>query len=192
MPDPAALSAVAATSFGLVFLAEMGDKSQLVCMTLAARHRHWPVLSGASAAFVVLNALAVTVGAGLAHWIPERALAVVVAALFAVFGIASLRSGDDDEDEIREKGGHGVLLTTFLMILLAETGDKTQIAVAGLASTLPAFPVWAGSTAALLVTSALGVLAGTRLLRRIPLRRLRQSSGVFFLVLAALALGRAV
>ena len=197
MPEPgsfsmAGWSAAAATSFGMVFLAEMGDKSQLVCMTLAARHRHRPVFGGAAAAFVVLNALAVTVGAGLAHWVPERALVVAVALLFAGFGIASLRAGDDDEEAIREQGGHGIFVTTFLMILLAEMGDKTQIAVAGLASTRPALPVWTGSTAALLLTSALGVVAGRQFLRRIPLRRLRQMSGAFFLVLAALALSRAV
>ena len=63
------------TPFGLVFLAELGDKSQLVCMTLAARHRHWPVLAGATVAFAILNSLAVIFGAGLSHWVPERVLA---------------------------------------------------------------------------------------------------------------------
>jgi hypothetical protein len=62
----------AATTFGVIFLAELGDKSQLVCMTLAARHRRWPVLIGAVAAFVVLNSLAVVFGVGLSQWIPER------------------------------------------------------------------------------------------------------------------------
>jgi putative Ca2+/H+ antiporter (TMEM165/GDT1 family) len=65
-------------------------------------------------------------------------------------------------------------------------GDKTQLAVAGMAGTLPAMPVWIGATLALVTTSALGVLVGRKLLRRIPLRRLRQISGVFFLILAGL------
>jgi putative Ca2+/H+ antiporter (TMEM165/GDT1 family) len=70
------------------------------------------------------------------------------------------------------------------MIFLAEMGDKTQLAVAGLAGTQPAVPVWLGAT------SALGVLAGRKLLTRIHLHRLHQVSGVFFLVLAAFALTR--
>ena len=177
------------TPFGLVFLAELGDKSQLVCMTLAARHRHWPVLAGATAAFLILNSLAVVFGAGLAHWVPDRILAAAVAILFAVYGILLLRSRDGNEDEeIRERSGHGIFVTTFLMIFLAEMGDKTQIAVAGLASTLPATAVWVGATLALFATSAIGVVAGRKLLRRIPLRRLHQISGVFFLLVAAFAL----
>ena len=179
----------AATTFGLIFLAEIGDKSQLVCMALAARHHHRPVLAGAIAAFVVLNILAVVFGAGLAHWVPERILAAAVAVLFAVFGILSLRAQEQDGGEqIKERSGHGVFATTFLMLFLAEMGDKTQLAVAGMAGTLPAIPVWIGATLALATTSALGILVGRKLLRRIPLHRLHQISGVFFLILAAFAL----
>lgn len=177
------------TPFGLVFLAELGDKSQLVCMTLAARHRHWPVLIGAAAAFLLLNTLAVVFGAGLSHWVPERVVAAAVAILFAVFGILSLMAKEEDGDEdIVEGSGHGIFATTFLMIFLAEMGDKTQIAVAGMASTLPVIPVWIGATLALFTTSALGVVAGRKLLTRIPLHRLHQISGIFFLILAAFAL----
>jgi putative Ca2+/H+ antiporter (TMEM165/GDT1 family) len=181
----------AATTFGLIFLAEIGDKSQLVCMALAARHRHWPVLAGAIVAFVVLNLLAVVFGAGLAHWVPERILAAVVAILFAVFGILALRAEEEDDcEEVKARSGHGIFATTFLMIFLAEMGDKTQLAVAGMAGTLPAVPVWIGATLALGTTSALGVLVGRKLLRRIPMHRLHQISGVFFLLLAAFALTR--
>jgi len=179
----------AATTFGLIFLAEIGDKSQLVCMALAARHHHRPVLAGAIAAFVVLNILAVVFGAGLAHWVPERILAAAVAVLFAVFGILSLRAQEEDGGEqIKERSGHGVFATTFGLIFLAEIGDKTQLAVAGMAGTLPAIAVWIGATLALATTSALGIVVGRKLLRRIPLHRLHQISGVFFLVLAAFAL----
>ena len=177
------------TPFGLVFLAELGDKSQLVCMTLAARHRHWPVLAGAMVAFAILNTLAVVFGAGLSHWVPERVLAAVVALLFAIFGILSLRAKEEEgEEDVTERSGHGVFVMAFLMIFLAEMGDKTQIAVAGMASTLPVIPVWIGATVALFTTSALGVVAGRKLLRRSPIHRLHQISGVFFLILAAFAL----
>lgn len=160
-------------------------------MTLGARHSHWPVLIGAIAAFVLLNTLAVVFGAGLAQWLPKRVLAGLVALVFGLFGILSLRAAPEDEDTpVKPLGHHGVVLTTFLMLLLAEMGDKTQLAVAGLAVTHPPLPVWLGATAALSATSALGVLVGCKLLNRIPIHRLHQASGVFFLVLAGVALTR--
>ncbi len=176
------------SSFGLIFLAEIGDKSQLVCMTLAARHRYLPVLLGAITAFLILNTLAVVFGVGLATWIPEYVLAMVVAILFATFGIKSLRMKEDEDDcEAIEKTGHSIFISTFLMLFLAEMGDKTQLAVAGLSATLSPFAVWIGASVALIFTSALGVLLGASLLRRIPIHRLHQISGIFFLVVAAFA-----
>jgi putative Ca2+/H+ antiporter (TMEM165/GDT1 family) len=185
---------VGLTTFGLILLAEMGDKSQLVCMTLAARHRYGPVLAGATAAFVVLNTLAVAFGAGLAQWIPERILAGGVALLFGVYGLLALRNSRDSDDgeEVVEKGTRSVFASTFLLLLLAEMGDKTQIAVAGMAGTLPPIPVWVGATLALITTSILGILVGCKLLRLIPIHRLHQISGVFFLILAGLAATRAL
>ncbi|MGE5154089.1 MAG: TMEM165/GDT1 family protein [Bdellovibrio bacteriovorus] len=186
--------AVGLATFGVVLLAEMGDKSQLVCMTLAARHRSGPVLAGAAAAFLLLNTLAVTVGAALAQWIPERLLAGGVALLFGAYGLLALRNSQDTEGEeaVVERGARGVFASTFLLLLVAEMGDKTQLAVAGMAGTLPPVPVWLGATLALLTTSALGVLVGCKLLRLLPIRRLHQVSGAFFLTLAAAAAVRAL
>ena len=108
------------STFTLIALAEMGDKSQLVCMTLAARHRHWPVLLGAVVAFSVLNVLAVLFGAAVATWVPEAVMAGIVAVLFAVFGIQSLRSeAGDESEEVEEKPGHGIFVTTLLLLLVA-------------------------------------------------------------------------
>ena len=181
----------AGTTFLLVGLAEFGDKSQLVCMTLAARHRGLPVLLGAIAAFAILNLLAVLFGAAVAAWLPEWLVTVAVAVLFAVFGISALRYQEEDEDEnIEEKAGHGIVATTFLLIFLAEFGDKTQLAVAGLGSTGEPTAVWAGATAALAFTSALGVFAGRKLLNHLPLKWIHRISGVFFLLLAVFAVTR--
>jgi len=80
------LSATAATSFALIAAAEIGDKSQLVCMTLASRHRAMPVMLGAIAAFAFLNTLAVVFGVAIASWLPETIVAATVAFLFAAFG----------------------------------------------------------------------------------------------------------
>ena len=187
------LLAISISSFALIALAEIGDKSQLVCMTLAARHRHWPVLLGASAAFLVLNALAVIFGAGVATWVPERVTAGIVAVLFGAFGIHALRRQDDEVSyDITERPGHSIFFSTLLLILVAEFGDKTQIAVAGLASTMSPLPVWIGASAALLLVSALGVWAGRTVLQRLPIIWLHRISGGIFLSFAILAAWRAL
>ena len=189
---PESLSA-SVSAFTLIALAEIGDKSQLVCMTLAARHRHWPVLLGAAVAFSLLNALAVLFGAAVATWVPEPVMAGIVAVLFAVFGIQSLLSEADDESQaVEEKPGHGIFVTTLLLLLVAEFGDKTQIAVAGLAGSLAPMAVWVGATLALVMVSALGVWAGRTLLQRLPMHWLHRLAGGIFLLFAALAGWRAL
>lgn len=182
---------VSASSFGLIAAAEIGDKSQLVCMTLAARHKALPVVLGATAAFALLNLAAVLFGAAVAHWIPEWVVGTAVAVLFAGFGLNALLTQAEDEDgELQEKSGHSVFATAFLLIFTAEFGDKTQLAVAGMGASLPPAPVWLGGTLALAMTSVLGVWAGRALLRRIPLHWLHRLSGVLFLGFAAYAAWR--
>ena len=182
------LSVTASTSFLLIAAAEIGDKSQLVCMTLAARHRATPVLLGSIASFAFLNSLAVIFGAAIASWFPDYIVSITVAVLFAVFGVHSLSSNEQEEDEeVVEKSGHSLFFTTFFLITIAEFGDKTQLAVVALSSTAEPFAVWIGATCALILTSALGVIAGRTLLKKIPLTLLHKVSGFIFLVLAVLA-----
>ena len=186
------LSATALTSFALIAAAEIGDKSQLVCMTLASRHRAMPVLLGAIAAFAFLNTLAVVFGVAIASWLPEYIVALTVAFLFAAFGIHSLRIKEADDDlDVKERSGHGIFFTTFLLITVAEFGDKTQLAVVALSSTAVPLAVWLGSTTALASTSALGILAGRTILQKVPLVLLHKISGTIFLLLSAFAVYRA-
>lgn len=182
------ISATAATSFALIAAAEIGDKSQLVCMTLASKHRAMPVLLGAVSAFAFLNTLAVIFGIAIASWLPEHIVATIVAILFAAFGIHSLHMEMEDENsEIKEKSGNSIFLTTFLLITVAEFGDKTQLAVVGLSSTATPIAVWFGSTVALALTSALGIIAGRAILQKIPLALLHKISGTIFLMLSVFA-----
>jgi putative Ca2+/H+ antiporter (TMEM165/GDT1 family) len=184
----AEISATAAASFALIVAAEIGDKSQLVCMTLASRHRAMPVMLGAIGAFAFLNTLAVVFGIAIAKWLPEYIVAATVSFLFAAFGIHALHvDEDDDDEEIKEKSGHSIFFTTFLLIAFAEFGDKTQLAVVALSSTASPIAVWLGSTIALASTSALGILAGRTVLQKIPLALLHKISGAIFLILAVLA-----
>ena len=133
-------------SLALITLAEIGDKSQLVCMVLAARHG---------------RARPVVFGAALAAWLPQTWVLGAMAVLFAAFGVhALLQSADSGDDDVELKlSSHGLFMTAFVMIFLAEFGDKTQIAVAGLAGIYPALAVWLGATLALALTSASGALA---------------------------------
>ena len=184
---------VALSTFALIALAEIGDKSQLVCVALAARHRHWPVILGAITAFLALNTLAVLFGAGVAAWVPERIMAGLVSLLFAAFGIHALyKQVDDESEDAVEMSGHGIFITTLVLIFVAEFGDKTQIAVAGLAGSFDPLPVWSSATAALVMVSILGVWAGRTVLQRLPLLWLHRISGAIFLLFAFLAAWRAL
>ena len=192
IPHLAELASISGASFLLVFLAEFGDKSQLVCMTLAAKHRHWPVLLGAVTGFAIINLLAVLFGAVIASWIPAFWLTLIVAVLFGVFGIQSLLMKADSEGENAALlSNKSLFITALFMIFVVEFGDKTQLAVAGLASTYHGVPVWIGATLALLTTTVLGVFVGQRLLKRFPLRLTQKFSGVLFLLLALVAVYQA-
>lgn len=179
----------AASTFGLVAAAEFGDKSQLVCMTLAARHRAVPVLLGAFLAFGLLNLAAVLFGAAIARWIPAWLVGVCVAILFAVFGLRALSARQEDQEETdpRESASHSVVISTFLLIFTAEFGDKTQLAVAGMGTTLPAMAVWLGGTGGLMMTTGIGVWAGRALLGKMPMHWLHRLSGILFLAFAVYA-----
>jgi Ca2+/H+ antiporter, TMEM165/GDT1 family len=193
MPITEQLS-ITVSTFTLISLAEIGDKSQLVCITLASRHRHWPILLGAATAFALLNFVAVVFGAGIATWVPEKVSSGLVAVLFAGFGIHALRIKADCESEqdAVERPGHGIFLTTLLLLLVAELGDKTQIAVAGLAMEYEPVSVWIGATLALTAISGLGVWAGCTILRRLSLMWLHRIGGGVFLLFAILAAWRAM
>ena len=181
---------ISGSSYLLIFAAEIGDKSQLVCMTLAARYRPTPVMLGAVLSFIFLNTLAVTFGVAIANWMPEVFISAIVAILFAIFGIHALHMQEESEDadeNVVVSSSHSILIATFLLISVAEFGDKTQLAVVALSSTSLPMAVWLGSTLALITTSALGVLAGRTILQRIPITLLQRISGVFFILLAIFA-----
>jgi len=167
----------------------MGDKSQLVCMTLAARYAARPVLWGAIGAFAVLNLVAVLFGAAVAHWLPQQMVVAVVGILFLAFGFHALRHPGEQSESVQEnKTTHSIFLGTFMLITVAEFGDKTQIAVAGMSSAANPGAVWIGATLALAATSGLGVLAGRTVLQRIPLALLHRFSGGLFIILGLAAL----
>lgn len=169
----------------LVALAELGDKSQLLCMSLATR---WPgrsVFLGAALAFALLNVLAVGVGATLGDLVNPALASGAAGLLMVVLAISMLWSDNDDDDDdsaaLPEDSHLSPLLRTAGLIALAELGDKTQLEVAALATVWPALSVWTGATLALVTTTALGVWLGVLARDRLPTRRLQQAGAVLLL-----------
>ncbi len=180
-------STVFLSTFGIIFLAEIGDKTQLTAMALATRYPWKRVFIGLAAAFALLNLGAVLLGSLLFSVLPLVWIKSASAALFLFFGVTTLRSKGFDEAEEQEEeqrfGGKGPVATSFLMILLAEIGDKTQLVTASLAAQHDsAVAVFAASTLALWSVSLVGIFAGRQLARRIPLATLHKVAGSLFLV----------
>jgi len=161
-------------------------------MALAARYRAAPVMLGSVLAFLLLNTLAVTFGATIASWVPEMYMSAIVALLFLVFGIHALRMQDNPDEEPVAISGSSLVISTFLLITLAEFGDKTQLAVVALSSTSIPVAVWVGSTLALITTSALGVWAGRTVLQKVNINLLHRISGGLFIFLALFAVYKTV
>ncbi len=183
------------SSFGLVFVAELGDKTQFAAMALAARYPWRRVFLGIALAFALLNLAAVTVGQVLFAYVPIDWIRLGAAALFGAFGVASLRAGGLEEGAgAGAADAHGRPATAaFLMILMAELGDKTQLATAGLAAQQGApLEVFCGSSLALWSVSLVAIFLGRQLTRWVSLRRLQQAGGVLFLLFAAAALYQAL
>lgn len=179
---------VSATSYLLILVAEIGDKSQLVCMVLAARYRAAPVIIGSILAFVLLNTLAVIFGMVMTEFLPQKFIFAAVAILFAAFAVHAFSSNHDQDDaKVTLTSNRHLLLSSFLLITVAEIGDKTQLAVVGLSSSGNPVAVWIGATLALVTTSAFGVWAGRTILQKIPMLILHRISGVLFLLLAIFA-----
>ena len=180
------------TSFLLIFAAEFGDKSQLVCMALAVRYRAAPVALGAVAAFLLLNTLAVVFGVAIANWIPEIVISIIVSLLFLFFGIQSLREASAEEEELDDsdvaiKSQNHIFFSTLALITLAEFGDKTQLAVVALSARFEPLSVWIGASLALAATSLMAVWAGRTILQRISISLLHRLSGVLFILLSLFA-----
>jgi putative Ca2+/H+ antiporter (TMEM165/GDT1 family) len=177
------------SSFLLLFLAELGDKTQLMAMTLAHRYRVGPVIAGIFLAFGLLNLLAVLVGEGLARAVPRELVLIAAGALFLGFAYRSWHDGEDEDANLGRAVPRRAFLTSFTLIFVAELGDKTQLAMIALAAKLQAiWSVFLGGTLALWTVSLLGVLLGSTLLRRIPKLWVHRAAAVLFLIFGLLAL----
>ena len=181
-------------SITLVALAEIGDKTQLLSLLLAARYRApIPIILGILCATLLNHGIAAGVGDMLAHALSPRILNWAVVASLVVMGGWMLIPDKVDEDDVPRRGARGVFLATAASFFLAEMGDKTQVATIALAARYSAwFPVVAGSTLGMLAANVPAVLFGHRFADRLPTRWIHAIAALMFLVLGALALRTAL
>jgi Ca2+/H+ antiporter, TMEM165/GDT1 family len=175
-------------ALGVVFVAELGDKTQLVALGFGARHRLAPVLAGVVAAYMATNLVSVVVGGLLGATLPTRAIGLVGGVLFLGFAAWTLRGGGD-EDEIAENegttatsGSAAVAASVAAAMFVAELGDKTMLATATLAAKGQPVLVWIGATVGIILAGALGVLLGRWFGARLPERVTRIGSAALFAV----------
>jgi len=169
-------------ALGLVFIAELGDKTQLVALGFGARYRLAPVLAGVVAAYAVTNLISVVIGGLLGAALPTRAIGLGGGVLFLGFAVWTLTSGDEDDDEAPEVGDRSVFLTVAVAMFIAELGDKTMLATATLAAQGDPVLVWIGATIGIILSGSLGVLVGRAFGARLPERATRIGSAVLFAV----------
>ena len=177
-------------STGIVALAEMGDKTQLLALVLAARFRKpWPIVLGIFVATVANHAMAGALGAWITTLLSPHTLRWILAASFLALAVWMLIPDKLDEEEASGAPRFGVFGTTVLAFFLAEMGDKTQIATVMLAARFDAYyAVVAGTTLGMMLANAPVVWLGERVTRLVPLRVVHIVSALIFAVIGVLAL----
>lgn len=189
--ETAGLDFVAAffVAFALIFVAEMGDKSQLLSLWFATKYRVAVVMAGVACAVVVLQLVAVVVGVVFDTILPERVFLTLAGIAFFVFAAWSLRPEEDDDVEetvdVRRLGAFGIV---FLSFLVSELGDKTQLATVTLAGDRDPIGVWAGSTLGMIGSNALAVFVGAKAGKRLPRRAISYGAAVLFAIFGAITL----
>jgi putative Ca2+/H+ antiporter (TMEM165/GDT1 family) len=183
------------TTFGVVFLAELPDKTALATLLLAARYRPRPVIAGAWLAFLIQTVVAVAAG-GLLHLLPERWVRVAAGAGFLAFAVVAWRRREE-VGRAEQASTHGperpVWMKSFVVIFLAEWGDLTQLATAALAAReRDPLAVGVGALGALWAVCILAAGLGSQAGRFLDERTLTRLSAVVFAAIGAVTLAAAL
>lgn len=172
-------------SFGVVAIGEIGDKTQLLSLVLAARYRRpWPIIAGILVATLVNHAIAGWVGNLVRGVVPADALRWILAASFFAVAAWALKADTLDEADAKPRGHWGVFGMTVIAFFLAEMGDKTQVATVMLAAKFDALAaVVVGTTLGMLAANVPVVFAGKLAARRIPFKAIRVVAAAIFAAL---------
>lgn len=188
---------IALICFPVIFIGELPDKTMFASLVMSTRGRPRYVWVGAAAAFLVHVAIAVTIGVALFALLPKPAVDAVVAAMF-LFGAAYAWRESGEAEGVSaaapaERSKHGVVLTAFVVIFLAEWGDLTQILTANLAARYHSpLSVALGSVLALWLVAAVAVASGQTLLKFVKVSTIRKVTAVVLVLLAAYSAWSAV
>lgn len=168
--------------FILVFAGEMGDKTQLLALILAARFRKpWTIMLGIFIATVLNHALAAWGGGFVASHLSPATLKYGLAGLFFLFAAWILIP--DKEEELKPVGRFGALVTTIVAFFMAEMGDKTQLATVALGARYSDLGlVTLGTTLGMLASNALAIFLGEKLLSRVPMQWIRRIASLLFVI----------
>ena len=174
--------AALAISFGVIFVAELGDKSQLMALTFATRYRALTVLTGITIATALVHLVSVGVGYGLGTALPTDWISLVAGVAFLAFGAWTLRGDKLTEDEKSkvERGGRSALWAVGGAFFLAELGDKTMLATITLATDHGWFGTWVGSTVGMVAADALAILVGRWFGKHLPERMIAYGAAALF------------
>ena len=182
-----------AVSTGIVALAEIGDKTQLLALVLAARFRRpWPIIWGIVVATLANHFAAGAVGNWVAGFFSATTLSWVLAACFAAVAVWTLIPDKLDDDEASALNKYGPFLTTLIAFFLAEMGDKTQVATIALGAQYHSVAlVTAGTTLGMMIANVPAIFLGHELLKRVNLDTIRKVAAGLFLVIGLWVLAQA-
>lgn len=189
--------AATAIAFGAIFVAEFGDKSQLLILAFATRYPARWVIAGLVVAAAVIQGISVALGSAIGAVLPETAVLIVSGVAFLAVAVWVLRGGDDDDaDEQAEdaptvgrRTGLALAATVAGTFIVGELGDKTMLATFALAATQGPIPTWIGSTAGEVAANLVAVAVGSQVGRRLSPRAVRIGSALLFAVTGLLVLG---
>ena len=171
-------------SFALVAVSEIGDKTQLLSFVLASRFKKpWPIILGILIATILNHGLASYVGVASFNFIPAEYHKWILSFVFLVFGFWILIP--DKEDEVKQENKYGAFLTSLFLFFIAEMGDKTQLATIALGAQYHStVAVTIGTTFGMLAANVPAVFMGDKILKYVPLKRVRQIAFSLFLFFA--------
>ncbi|WP_424183724.1 TMEM165/GDT1 family protein [Actinokineospora sp. G85] len=174
-------------SFWVIFVAELGDKSQLMALTFATRFKVWPVILGITIATTVVHLASVALGVGLGSALPTGWINLAAAVAFVGFGFWTLRGDSLTEDE-KAKASQvtkSVVIAVGTAFFLSELGDKTMLATITLATDHNWAGVWVGSTVGMVAADALAIVVGRALGKSLPEKLIRYGAAALFFLFGA-------
>lgn len=173
-------------SLGLIFLAELGDKTQLVALTYATRYRPKTVLAGITAATLLIHVFSAILGGLAGSLLPTAWIKLVAGIAFVGFGFWTLRGDTLDDEDTKRSKALSPFWIVFVTFFLAELGDKTMLSTVTLAATHPAIAVWLGSTLGMVISDGLAIWIGAVLGARLPERLVKVGATFVFFAFGVL------